>query len=166
MAIMKKYERLFDFLCENKKKTVADLLDEIEIMCSGKTKGGGAGSTYLSDVKGDVVAVHDAYFQRWMPTVGLEAVEYGIKTNSLTGLNPMCKEGLAHWSKQQRTAKKAYFKLMKDLASGKVMQSEYDNYEHEIEFQRKLNETTDKGFRSKKEILEYLEANDITMGEV
>lgn len=120
MAIKKAYEELVAFLEENKDSKVKTILPAVEEMCSKSAAGGGGAQNYIKDADGNVTHVFCYYHKMWEPVTGDDAVEYGVKQTSATGLNSMCKEGTSQWTKQQRAAKKAGAELLDAVANGEV----------------------------------------------
>jgi len=64
-------------------------------------------------------------------------VEFGVKANSATGFNSMCKEGTSQWTKQQRAAKKSNEELLQSVANGEVKPEEIGARQAEIDELRK-----------------------------
>ena len=120
MAIKKAFQELHNFLVANEDKKVKTILDEATEMMSAKGGGGGATSVHR-DEAGNVVAILDYYFKKWLP---VEFVEFGAKKNSASGLNTMCKLGVSNWTRQQREFKKGKEDLLAMVASGEVQPTE------------------------------------------
>ena len=97
----------------------AEVLHECTTLAQAKAGGGGsAATTFHKDDEGNVLAVKCYYFGLWMsPTL----VDFGAKASSTTGLNSMCKEGVSHWTKQQRVAKQEKTELLDRVAAGDVL---------------------------------------------
>ena len=89
--------------------------------------------TYSTDEEGNVVAIHDWYFKKWVP---VSHVEFGAKANTATGLSTMCKEATRLWTKQQRDAQKATEELIPMLKSGEISIEELPELEAEIQRKR------------------------------
>jgi hypothetical protein len=132
MPIKKAFVELHTFLVANENKKVSSIMDEVtEIM---STKGaGGAASTVHRDVDGNVVAILDYYFKKWLP---VEFVEFGVKANSASGLNTMCKLGTSLWSKQQREFRNGKEELLAAVAAGNVQPTEIQDKLDELETSR------------------------------
>ena len=154
MAIKKVYQEIVAFLEDNPEKKVKSVLDEVISMCEAKRASGA--QTYLKDAKGKVVAILDYYFKRWMPLVGSQAVEFGIKNGSSTGYNTMCKVGASQWVKQNRQIKNAKTDMLKELKAGTLLPKDIEAREIEIEAESKKIVGTDLGFATKEEVLQYL----------
>lgn len=105
----------------NPKAKIADIMEQMNDLCSSKTVGGAGGSTFHRDEEGNVVAVFCYYHKKWMDP---RVVEFGAKATSPTGLNNMCKEGVSKWTKQNSEAKKAESALLTKLANGELNVSE------------------------------------------
>ena len=110
---------------------VSDIMDQVTELCSAKGAGGGTAS-HRNDA-GEVVAILDYYFKKWLP-VGL--VEFGAKANSNTGLNTMCKLGVSHWTKAQRTYKLGKEQLLDDVAAQIVEPTQIQEKLDELEAAR------------------------------
>lgn len=125
-------------------------------MCSAKQRTPRV-LTHIRNVAGEVVGIKDLYFGRWMPLVGDKAVEFGVKTGSSTGMNPMCKLGLSQWSKQQSKARNDSLAILEDLKNGSLELKDIPKREAEIEAEKNAVIETEMGFETKEELVEYLE---------
>ncbi len=112
MSVKKAFQPLHTFLLANLESKVGDIMEEITDFASAKGAGGGSASHRNED--GEVVAILDYYFKKWLP---VQFVEFGAKANSNTGLNTMCKLGVSHWTKAQRTYKLGKEQLLDDVAA-------------------------------------------------
>lgn len=171
MKIKKVFAPMIDMLSAAVSDGHADqsVLDAAYDIAAAKTGGGSSAPrglrTALKDTNGEVVAVLCGYFKRWMPLVGPEAVEFGAKKGSPTGLNPMSKAGVAAWTKQQAEAKKALAAILVDVEAGTLAASDIAARREEIEAERKQIAQTDAGFESIMEVTDYLEAQGVTLAE-
>jgi len=154
MAIKKVYAEVIAFLESNSAKAVKTILDDVKAMCTAKRRSGGDNTIY--DVKKKLVAIKDSYFGLWMPLVGDEAVEFGSKAGSPTGLSPMCKEAAKHWSKQLAKRNKDRLGMVTDIKNGKLKPEDIEKREAEIEAEFQKVAETELGFDTKEEIIEYL----------
>lgn len=132
MAIKKAFLDLHTLLTANQAVVVGDIMDQITELCSGKGAGG-ASSTVHRDAEGNVVAILDYYFKKWLP---IEFVEFGAKANSSTGLNTMCKLGTSFWTKQQRDFKKGKENLLELVSAGEVAPTEIQEHLDRLEEER------------------------------
>lgn len=132
MTIKKQYEEIYAFLEANKNKKIATVFDDVIALMSSKQGGSDIGKTFLKDAEGNVTHVYCYYHKKWE---SVSVAEYGVKTNTATGLNTMCKEGVSSWSKQQRIYKKTNEALLKQVASGELspedLQAQMDIAEQE-----------------------------------
>lgn len=168
MAIKKSMQEIYDILDANQTATVASVMPQLEALMSTKSRGAAKGEsvrTSLRDADGNVVAIRCYYFKRWMPLVGDEAVEFGTKTGTNTGLNSMCKEGVSHWTKQQREAKEATAQILADVEVGTLDASDIAARREEIEAARQAIADTTLGFETLEEVQDYLDANGVTLAE-
>lgn len=169
MAIKKSMQELYDLLVANKNEVISDILESTLVPAmSTKARGASKGEsvrTSLRDIDGNVVAILDYYYKRWMPLVGDEAVEFGKKASSNTGYNSMCKEGLAAWTKQQREAKEATAQILVDVEKGTLATDDIADRRAEIEEARKAIQPTDLGFETLDEVVAYLEAEGVELPE-
>lgn len=118
VKIKKAYAAIVTLIQENADKTVADILPDVIALASAKTgAGGGKATTFHRDDEGVVVAIFCYYHKKWEI---VSEVDYGKKANSPSGLNSMCKEGVSHWTKQQREAKAAESALLTQVADGEL----------------------------------------------
>lgn len=162
MSIKKAYSDIVSFLEENKDKKVATILPIIIELASAKTSRA-EGSTFVKDAQGNVVAILDYYFKRWMPLVGDKAVDFGAKQKTSTGYNTMCKEGVSQWTKQQREAKNASAELLKRVASGEVTPANIPAEQEAIELARKAIVPTELGFDSIESLNKYLKKSGVEL---
>ncbi|NCB95310.1 MAG: hypothetical protein EOM35_02400 [Negativicutes bacterium] len=163
MATVKKaYQDIVNLLEANPDVKVSKILPQVIELAEAKN-GAGAGTAFMKDAKGNVVAVLDYYFKRWMPVVGSKAVDFGAKAKTATGLNSMCKEGVSHWTKQQREAKNANAMLLTKVASGEVKPADIAKEQEKIEAARKAIVKTDLGFATQDELLAYLKKEGFTV---
>lgn len=162
MTIKKAYAEIVDFLEANADKKVKSILDQVKEMASAKVSREG-GSTFIKDASGNVVAILDYYFKKWMPLVGEKAVDFGAKKSTSTGFNTMCKEGVSAWTKQQRLAKVAEQNLLAEVSAGNVQPAEIPAKQAEIEATRKTIVTTELGFDTKEEVEAYLMENGVQL---
>lgn len=137
MTIKKQFEEVYAFLEANKNKKVSTVFDDLVALMSSKSGGSDIGKTFLKDDEGNVIAVYCYYHKKWELT---SVAEYGIKTNTATGLNTMCKEGVSSWSKQQRIYKKTNEDLLKQVASGELSPEDLQVKMEEAEAERKAIE--------------------------
>lgn len=161
MTIKKAYQDIVTFLEANENVKVKSILDQVREMASAKVGAREGGSTFIKDAAGNVVAVLDYYFKRWMPIVGEKAVEFGAKKSTSTGLNTMSKAGVSAWTKQQREAKAAEADLLAKVAAGEIQPTEIAAKQAEIEEARKAIAATDLGFETRDEVVAYLSENGI-----
>lgn len=129
MTIKKAYLEVHAHLVANEDKKVKTIMPELIEMMSAKGAGGGASSVHR-DGDGNVVAVLDYYFKKWLPVA---FVEFGVKANSASGLNTMCKLGTSLWTKQQREFKKGKEELLNLVAAGEVQPTEIQAKLDELE---------------------------------
>lgn len=161
MANVKKaFQPIVDFLEANKDVKVSKILEQVIELTAAKSARS-EGSTFLKAADGTPVAIFDYYFKRWMPLVGDKAVEFGAKAKTTTGFNTMCKEGVSHWTKQQRDAKNAGAELLKNVASGAVKPQDILTEQAKIEEIRKAIAPTELGFADQEQLLKYLKKNGV-----
>lgn len=158
MAIKKTFIPLVEYLQRNLKAKVSDVIEEVVALASTKTRaaGTGASTTLIKDAEGNVVAILDYYFKRWMPLVGDAAVEFGKKVSSASGYSSMSKAGTSLWTKQQQEAKKAITNILVEVEEGALEISAIAERKAEIEATRKEIAETDLGFATQEECVAYL----------
>lgn len=115
--VKKAYVEIARILHENADKKVKTILPELMELMTSKGSGSDIGKTFLKDDEGNVKAIYCYYHKKWEL---VSECDYGSKKGTATGLNTMCKEGVSHWTKQQRLAKKAKEGLLEKLASGEL----------------------------------------------
>jgi len=167
--VKKSMVELYEVLVANMDAQVSDIFEsKILPLISTKARGAAKGEsvrTSLRDVTGEVVAIRDYYFKRWMPLVGDEAVEFGVKASSNTGYNSMCKEGLSLWTKQQREAKEATAQILVDIEAGTLAADGISDRREEIEETRNAIESTNLGFETVEDVTDYLTAMGVELAD-
>jgi len=130
MSIKKSFLPVYEIMVANPRMTVSELLPVVEPLMV--TRKGAGRSTTMSyrDETGKVVAIRCYYYKKWLPT---SCVEFGVKNNSATGLNTMCKFGVQLWTQQQRAYRKGKEALLDALASSEVSPSDIDAKLAELE---------------------------------
>ena len=156
IMIKKAYKDIVDYLNENQHASVSEVLPKIIEMASAKVNRAVGGASFLKDAENNVVAVNCYYFKRWMPVVGDDAVEFGQKSSTSTGLNTMSKIGSSNWTKQLREFKKAGVDLFAQVKAGEISVDEIANAEAIIETNRTAIVETELGFATKEELVAYL----------
>ena len=152
--VKKVFEPIIAILAANLQASVADVIDEVNLLASAKAGGGGGGSPcFHRNEEGEVVAVKCYYHKLWMDP---REVEFGKKTTSATGLNSMCKDGVSKWTKQRAVAKKAEEALLGQLTLGELDVADIPAVRAEIAEAAKLIEPSDDivGYATLEELLE------------
>ena len=121
--IKKAYQAIVSLLEANPDAKVKTLLDQVRELASAKSSGGGSASTFHK-VGDQVTAIRCYYHGLWMNP---EIAEFGKKTGSASGFNPMCKDGLSKWNRQQSQFKKAKEQLLARVAAGEVQAADIAN---------------------------------------
>lgn len=157
MTIKKQFEEIYAFLEANKNKKVATIFDDVIALMSSKSGGSDIGKTFIKNDAGEVIGVYCYYHKKWE---AIRVAEYGVKTNTATGLNTMCKEGVSSWSKQQRIYKKANEELLKQVASGELSPEDLQAKMDELEVERKSIEVRndEHGFDTAEEFTAWFNA--------
>ncbi len=163
MTIKKAYVEIVAFLQAHASNTVESILEQVIDMASAQRAS--AETTSIRNLAGEVVAIRDAYSDRWCALVGSKAVEFGIKTNTSTGFNPMTKTALNQHNKQQREAKQAGADLLQLVAKGEVAPSDIEAKLAEIEEIRVTPVELGEGFNSKAALVKYLEKNEVELDQ-
>lgn len=158
--IKKAFVEIVAFLEANKDVKVSKVLDHVIELASAKTSRT-EGNLSVKNTAGEVVAILDYYFKRWMPLVGDAAVEFGKKASTSTGYNSMCKEGVSAWTKQQREAKNATAQLLQNVSSGEVLPEAIPAEQAKIEETRKFVPATTLGFDTVEALSKYLVKNGV-----
>ena len=161
-TIKKAYKEIVDLLENNRDTKVKHIIDQVIALASAKSSRS-EGSSYIKDAEGTPVAIFDYYFKRHMPLVGDKAVEFGAKAKTATGFNTMCKEGVSHWTKQQKEAKNANTALLSKVASGEIAPDAIVAHQEEIETARKTIAETELGFETIDELNAYLTESGVVL---
>lgn len=161
MTIKKAYTEIVEFLQANPDHKVKSILAQVIEMAS--IQRASAETTSIRNSAGEVVAVRDAYSNRWCAVVGEKAVEFGIKTNTSTGLNPMTKLALNQHNKQQREAKQSGADLLMQVAKGEVAPSDIEGALAEIEAIRVAPVDLGEGFNTKNALIKYFEKHEVEL---
>ena len=133
MATKKVFIELVKLLEENKDKKVSTILEQVYELTNAKTSSNVEGRTFHKDEEGNTIAIYCYYFKKWMR---LDEVEFGIKTNTASGYNTMCKIGVSNWTKQQRVAKQAKEQLLERLEKGELEVTNLKDEQAKIEAAR------------------------------
>ena len=131
MSIKKQYNDIIALLEANKNKKVSTIMPQLLELASSKTNS----KTFHKDEDGNTIAIYCYYHKVWELVT---EVEYGKKKSTATGLNTMCKDGISHWSKQQRVAKQAKDELLTKVANGELNADDTNDELAIIEENRKL----------------------------
>lgn len=75
------------------------------------------------------------YHKEWEDT---EIIAYGSKKGTKTGLNTFCKQGVSHWTKQQREFKHGKEMLIEQLMSGDIEQDDLPELMGKLEAKSKV----------------------------
>lgn len=127
--VKKAFQPLVDLLTNNSDKVVEDLMPEIyKLVLSTQMT-----STCRRDDEGNVTHIFCYYHKKWED---ISEVEYGTKASSTTGLNTMCKEGLAHWNKQNRDYKKNKSLILDRIVEGTLSPSEVESELEKLEIEK------------------------------
>lgn len=161
--VKKAYQSIVELLEANKDVKVSKIFDQVVELASAKTRTASEGSNYIRDVNGNVVAILDYYFKRWMPLVGEKAVDFGAKAKTATGFNTMCKEGVSAWTKQQREARNASAALLQRLLSGELTNEQIPAEQARIEEERKAIVPTELGFADQESLMKYLKKSGVEL---
>lgn len=170
MTIKKAFLAVHALLMDNQNKLVSDIQDELTALMSAKVNTGkSVAPMYVKDTKGKVVAIHDYYYKRWLPLVGDNAVKFGIKQNTKTGYNRMCKSGAALWRAQLSKAKIMREDFLFNCSDAKFIDEYCKTHksfaEYSLEVNKAINETRsliektedyNKGFDTLDEVNAYL----------
>ena len=115
MNTKKAYIEIIKFLEANSNKKVSTILSEVKAMTQSKNSSNVEGRTFYKDDEDNTIAIFCYYFKKWMR---LDEVEFGLKANTASGYNTMCKVGVSNWTKQQRVAKLSVCDFHKCLGGG------------------------------------------------
>jgi len=127
MTIKTAFVTLHNLIKENEgKKLTPTLIAKLEELMLAKVMA----KTFKKDDDGNVTHIFCYYHKEWED---VSEVPYGKKASTAHGLNTMCKQGVSHWSKQQRVMKQAKSTLLDDVTNGVVEPSELPNLLAEIE---------------------------------
>lgn len=122
--IKKAYQQIVNLLEANPDVKVKTLLDQVRELASAKSAGGGASTTFhVDEATSQVTAIRCYYHGLWMNP---QIAEFGKKAGSASGFNPMSKDGLSKWNKQQSTYKKAKEQLLAQVATGEVQAADIE----------------------------------------
>ena len=91
-----------------------------------------------------------------MPLVGPNAVEFGTKASSTTGLNTMCKEGVRAWTRMNKARKELDSRILDMLMSGELAHDEVKGYKEGALEAINAIEPTNLGYDTLEECLDNL----------
>lgn len=121
--IKKVFHPIFKFLQANPLATVDTILNQLISLAKASTGGEGrsANTSLRHPSTNELIAVRCYYHDKWEL---VESSDFGIKVSSATGLNNMCKEGNAAWTKQQTQGKKDELAILDNIMSEKITVAE------------------------------------------
>ena len=168
MSIRKQFVPLMEFLEGNRGQKVSDLLPQITQICSAKSnRSGEKVALFIGEgEKRKPVAILCWAFKRWMPLVGDNAVEFGSKANTATGLNTMCKEGTSWWTKNNREKKEAEADILKQVKAETLKPNQIDAAEAAVTKKFSVRPESKLGFATKDEVIAYLGKNGIKANQL
>lgn len=137
MAIKKQFEEIYALLEANKNKQIKSVMADLLVLMQSKSSGSDLNRTFIKDDEGNVTYVYCYYHKKWE---SVKVAEYGVKANTATGLNTMCKEGVSSWTKQQRAFKKAQADLLNQVANQELSPEELPALMEQLEAERKTIE--------------------------
>lgn len=152
MAIKKQFEEIYALLEANKNKQIKTVMADLLVLMQSKSSGSDLNRTFIKDDEGNVTYVYCYYHKKWE---SVKVAEYGVKANTATGLNTMCKEGVSSWTKQQRAFKKAQADLLQAVANQELSPEELPALMEQLEVERKTIEVRndEHGFDTAEDIL-------------
>jgi len=167
MEVKSEFEKIMSFLVKNSGENVKTVLPGvIEIFFPDNRGRKNPNKSFLCDIQGNVIAIRDSYFKRWMPLVGEQAVEFASNATSTTGLHYMCREGTSHWSRQQCRSKKTYTKFIDGLVGGTITIYDIADNLAEIDLIRTDIAETELGFKNREDVIYYLEMEGVELGYI
>lgn len=159
-TIKTQFVTLHTLLLDNAgKKLTPKLMTQLEELMTSKVMA----KTFKKDDEGNVTHIFCYYHKEWEEVA---VVPYGNKASTAHGFNTMCKEGVSHWTKQQRVLKAEKSKLLDRVSNGEVEASDLPSLLEEIESQAKTIiarvELTTKG----KAYVERIQSHDEQVAEL
>ena len=158
VTVKKAYADVYLFLCKNKERKVADVLDAAADLMRSHRRAS-SDDALIKNVAGDIVAIRCAFFARWMPLVGDNAVEFGAKKNGVGGLyNPMCRVGQNIYSKRRNDYIKSLNAFVVNVIKegGSISSNDAAEYNKKLEAARDAKPETKLGFAQEKDCIAYL----------
>ncbi len=130
MNILKKYDDIVKLLEANQDKKIKTLMPQIYELTKSKRE---VNETVRFDESGAVTEVFCYYHKVWE---NVADVEFGVKTNTKSGLNTMCKDGMKAWTKTNNSInkqeKEMKAQLVQDLLKEAITREEYAQKERQI----------------------------------
>ncbi len=155
MQIKKQFEELYAILDENKNRKVSTILPQLIELMSRKSAGGANGKTFIKNDDGEVVAIFCYYHKKWEL---LSEVEFGKKTNTASGYNTMCKEGVSAWTKANRAKKKAEDDVLAKVMAKQLAPEDVADYLEDLVAESKVivPRADGLGFDTLEEVMQHI----------
>ena len=144
---------IYKYLENNKNKKIAEVFSEIvEILQKNKPL---SDEIFLRDLQKNIVGIRCAYFLRYMPLIGPAAVHFN-KKKTASGYNPMCETGAKLYYAGLHAYKKSMQNLADKVLSGEFSLEEGQKLKKQLEIKKNERQTTDLGFATREELVQYL----------
>ena len=115
-TIKKGYVEVYNILVENQDKEVSEIMDLVVPIMESLQRD----KNHYRDDDGNLY-IFCYYHKQWEM---VKQVEYGLKANTATGFNSMCKVGTNQWTRQQREFKKSKSDLLDEVSQGLIEPSD------------------------------------------
>lgn len=160
-TVKKQFKPLYDLLNTNRDKTVEEVLPSI-LELVAKAQGSRDSSVFHRNADGEVVAIKCYYHKLWMDP---RIVDWGLKANTNTGYNNMCKDGVSKWTRRNNQLKALDASILDKVSSGEIEINKIEEVRTKLQAELNVIEPREDGygFETLQECIEYSRNQGLTV---
>ena len=167
MMIKKPFAALHSYITkllqENESISLAESLESLMPFMSVKPQKGMKPYTSILDINGNTVAMFDSFMKVWLPLVGPQAYEFGLRSKSANKLNYTSRLGQRLLARRIREKFIAERDLLNRISAGEISGDEIAKEREKIKQARFKPYEGTEGFKTKEEVIAYLLANQVSL---